>query len=46
MKILEAYDPTGCALRDQTPSLHPLADQTGFAVGAIQKAIRKLEQES
>ncbi len=46
MEILEAYDLTGCAPRDQIPSLHPLADQTGLAVGTIQKAISKLEQES
>lgn len=32
--------------RDQIPSLRQLADQTGLAVGKIQKAIRKLEQGS
>ncbi len=45
-QIRAAIESGGPQPRDQIPSLHQFADQTGLAVGTIQKAIRKLEQES
>lgn len=44
-RLREAIESGELQPRDQLPSLHQLASQTGLAVGTIQKTIRKLEYE-
>lgn len=45
-RLRDAIDSGELAPRDQIPSLHQLASQTGLAVATVQKAIRMLELEN